>query len=770
MSALLGAHQQPTAVSAIGEHLSTPPSLSRVPLLRQRIQKERTQLQQTLAQRAKEQVDLVRQGLGGLRDARNGIESLKEGLREVEHQMGDPRSQIAGFGKLVEVSIVHRRLTSTLEMVTSLRSMYSRLSHLSSLLSADRSDPLGPSPNLLPIHYHLTELETFRNETLAQANKSALTPDKAQQTIAVLDKYFERLGETIEAFEAHFFRLARELLALTRNGNASVAVKLCKIAEVEGARDQKAIAIRMVKKSGNLDVASRFRSLHADARTIKHYRAKVLEQIREGCKTEIDKSFRRAGEDGVAWLEELEWIYDDLDLVQQQLVDKFPEDWKIHQVYVKGYHKALYDFLASYVKTSPDAGTLLRMSQFTKDYHKTMTKELEIDPSWLTPPLLDGNEANLIDSYLALISTRMDEWTANLMKTELEEFTQRQDPPEIDHDGFYGMQGAVILFQMLNQQIDLALDSNQASVLSRVVDESHRVMRHVQNQWIKVLDTEYKKQVQLSEGSTSVVVPGGLVEYVMALANDQIKSADFTEALNHRLEPLVSTKYKTIISDKLNDAMDGYLDVAKRCVQVLIDVVFNDLKPATKTLFQSNWYLEHKDQDTSGGDPMSQIIETLKDYMVEDYQTHLNPNLFDLLIEDLLDTFIITYLMSIKRSSKIKVPKALDRMRKDLDLSFEFFSTFKPKPELEGYFDVLESVLTLLSASKMMVFLDYWPFRRKYGPQLAFMESLMKARDDLDKSAVNEIMESVKRKVKETRVVGEGMEEPPSIFDRLPTK
>jgi len=331
-----------------------------------------------------------------------------------------------------------------------------------------------------------------------------------------------------------------------------------------------------------------------------------------------------------------------------------------------------------------------------------MTKELELDPEWLKPPLLDGNESNLIESYLSLISTRMDEWTSNLMKTELDDFTKREDPPEVDADGYYGMQGAIILFQMLNQQIDLALDSNQAAVLSRVVDEAHRVMRSVQSQWIKMLDSEYKKQVQAGEGNTSVVVPGGLVEYVMALANDQIKSADFTEALNNRLEPLVSTKYKSIISDKLNDAMDGYLDVAKRCVQVLIDVVFNDLKPATKNLFQSQWYSETQD----GGSPIGQIVETLKDYMVEDYQTHLNPNLFDLLIEDLLDTFLITYLVSIKKAGKIKMPKAVDRMRGDIDKSVEFFCTFKSRKELEGYFDVLESVLTLLSASKMMVFLD----------------------------------------------------------------
>ncbi|GEM12857.1 exocyst complex component sec6 [Rhodotorula toruloides] len=720
MAAAIVPHQ-PTAASAIAEHLSTPPTLTRIPLLRQRIQKERTQLQQTLSQRAKEQVDLV---------------------RRVEHQMGDPRGQIDGFGKLVEVSIVHRRLTQTLEMVESLRSMYSRLSHLSDLLSADRSDPLGPSTNLLPIHYHLTELETFRNETLAQAKRATssaapstvASPDPAapasQQlasgstTRETLERYFERLGETIEAFEAHYFHLARELLELARNGNSAVAVKLCKIAEVEGARDQKAIAIRMVKKAGTVDVASRFRSLQADARTIKHYRSKVLDAIREGCMTNVEKSFRRAGEDGVRWVEELEWIYEDVLTVRDALVDKFPEDWKIEQVYVKGYHKALYDFLATYVKSGPDAATLLRLSQFTKEYHKTMTKELGVDPDWLKPQLLDGNESRLIDDYFAVITRKMDEWTANLMKTEVSDFVSREQAPEVDPDGYYGMQGAVILFQMLNQQVDLALDSNQASA-----------------QWLKLIDQEYRRHVNASEKGTDDV-PGGLAEYVMALANDQIKSADFTEALNNRLEPLVSAKYKTAIADKLNDAMDGYLDVAKRCVQILIDVVFHDLRPATKVLFQTSWYTAQQD----GSDPMQQIVETFKDYMVDDYQVHLNPNLFDLLIEDILDTFLITYLTAIRRASKIRVPQACERMRSDIDLAFGFFLQYKPKQELVSYFDVLESVLTLVSASKMMVFLDYWPFRKKYGPNLAFTEQLMKARDDLDRSAVSDIMDSVKRK------------------------
>lgn len=48
-----------------------------------------------------------------------------------------------------------------------------------------------------------------------------------------------------------------------------------------------------------------------------------------------------------------------------------------------------------------------------------------------------------------------------------------------------------------------------------------------------------------------------------------------------------------------------------------------------------------------------------------------------------------------------------------------------------------------------MVFLSYWTFAKSHGSQLAFLESLMRARDDLDKSDVTAIMESARRKVKQ---------------------
>ncbi len=52
------------------QHLSSPPALTRIPLLRARIQKERASLQSSLSGRAKEQVDSVREGLHSLKEVR----------------------------------------------------------------------------------------------------------------------------------------------------------------------------------------------------------------------------------------------------------------------------------------------------------------------------------------------------------------------------------------------------------------------------------------------------------------------------------------------------------------------------------------------------------------------------------------------------------------------------------------------------------------------------------------------------------------------------
>ena len=196
---------------------------------------------------------------------------------------------------------------------------------------------------------------------------------------------------------------------------------------------------------------------------------------------------------------------------------------------VKSYQKHLGALLrVKILATDPEANSLLTLYQFTQEYRKTLTSELNVEAKWLEPSLLAGKEQSIIDDYLGLITRKIDEWTA------------------------------------------------------KVVQHACKSMRGTQSTWTRVLEQEWKKQ---REAKKPEDITGGLVEYVIALANDQLKCADYAEALSSRLEPLVSSKYKLPIKEAVEESINGFLDVSKRSTQVLVDVIFSDLRPAVKDLF-----------------------------------------------------------------------------------------------------------------------------------------------------------------------------------------
>lgn len=468
----------------------------------------------------------------------------------------------------------------------------------------------------------------------------------------------------------------------------------------------------------------------------------MTKTINEGIKAALSDSYEKHKYDPEGFFDDLKWIYVDILDVQDLVVSCFPESYDVYSLYVRAYHKNLDSLLKEIVATDPDAKTVLAINAFVKKYKKTMLgDELNVPPEYIEPPLLDGKEKELIQDYSKLVVKKMDEWTAQLMKTETNDFVTREQPPESDNDGNYGTQGAFILFKMFNEQADAAADSGQGAILAQVVSEAHRIMRQTQDTWTKLIDTEYKKLVEKPEE-----VPGGLAEYIIAVANDQLKCANFAEEMSVRLEPLVSEKYQKEINDKLNDAIEGYLDVAtKKCVVVLIDLVFNDLKPATRQLFTPVWY----------DGIMKQIVLTIKDYM-NDYQAHLVSDILGLLIEELLDSFIVVYLTALGNSSKLRMPASIDRIKDDVREAFQYFASIKNPKELERTFDVVDLVLALLEASRSMVFLSYWDFAKIHGPNIQYVEAIMKAREDLDRTAVSEVMESVKRKVRDENISERG--------------
>jgi exocyst complex component 3 len=239
---------------------------------------------------------------------------------------------------------------------------------------------------------------------------------------------------------------------------------------------------------------------------------------------------------------------------------------------------------------------------------------------------------------------------------------------------------------MISQQIDVAANSGQGRVLTTVVEECVRVIKNRQTMWTDFLQSEVKTQIETPEE-----VPVGFLDYTIALGNDQILCADYTEAILGRTEPLVLSKYKAKITNGFNQSIDSFLDLAKFSVTIIIQIIFNDLKPVLKPIFTSSWY---------GGTDVSRIVATLKDY-TEDLQAHMNDYLFETLMEDLLVQFITAYMSTAKaKSTKFKMSEAIVQIRNDVKLAYGYFSRYIAGDIVQEYFRIFEFLMTLLSATK----------------------------------------------------------------------
>ncbi|KAI8377568.1 exocyst complex component Sec6-domain-containing protein [Radiomyces spectabilis] len=736
------------AIAKISDLLKHPDDLStKVGLLAKRLAKEKASIDAQLNTGVQTQLDNVQEGLDILKLSSQNTEKFRESMRNIDKLCRDAQSMIGDFPRINKISQVHQNFVATQEKITAFQELSQRLKDIDEMFRPMQRDIFDPHEELLHVHYHLFKLEEFRDRTMHQAR------DSPHDVIITLKTYFRRVDVLSDDFTQHLWQLARNLLPLAENGCGSTIVKLAKIIECEERADEKALAAKQAQTNHqDIQGHKKWRLAGGNPRTIKSYRVEFFEQLHQSLLEHFDQEFApyKEAEDWVGALDATDFIFNDLELVFDQIVPRIPKKYKVFPYFVLEYHRHTYDLLNQMVKQDLDAGTILRLLRFVRDYYTTMSTRLGVTEELLEPQLLDGQEQTLVDEYLKLVRTKLAEWTSNLMLTESRDFVNRKTPPEMNMDNQYGMAGSVDMFQIINQQIDVAADANQGKLLYLVVNECQKVMKDSQSFWKRLLSSEMRKQLE-----TPDEVPGDFVEYVMALANDQIKCSDFAEGILKRTMSLVEAKYKAQVEEKLSKALDGYIQIAASAREALLEVTFNDIKPVFDELFTPTWYEQPL---------IPSVIETLKDYC-QDF-AHLNDFLFDKLVNDMLDRFLMLYLEAMThRNARFHMETCLSKIQNDVRISFNFFARYKSVEELEERFDVIEKVHTLLESNRRMIFVDYYTLRQAYPDvPLAFVEDILSKRDDLDKAALKDIMKGIKAKAREYEPSSNTA---PTIFSRI---
>lgn len=782
-----------SAVARVAELLKRSDDLDKVELITQRLQREKAAIDVQLKAGVKAQIDSTGGAVIKLADSKRVMAEIKAELMKIDRLCSESQLSVRDFEKINRLANIHRNFIKTQEFADNMKTLHGRIQQVNDMIENDCGDGKGNIeaqldsrvPNLLSIHYMLSEIRDFKDAALFHAERAS--EDTRRTTI----KHFAPLDPVIAKFDRVVEDVGGNLLEFIRSGNTSLVVRLAKIIDLEEREDLKATVLLEVNgkakqqnghggqngnSKNNMSVTL---GNNVAPRSPRGYPTLFLRAMEKSIKDSFEACIESFPGDCQSLLENLAWIYTDIELTRTELAALVPKRWQIFDTVLKFYHVETHNLLDVVLATDPDAQSILAILNYVKDYYDTMKKGFSVTKEQLQPPLLDGKENDLYDDYMKLIVSKLNEWMENLATTEKQAFINRDNAPEMDNDGRYALQGEVITFKMITQQIEVAADSQQGRILAGVVEECGNVLKDRQSSWEAIMTKEVKKEIRVAallrdkkkrkeaekaqangqdiDSDDELQNNAGLVDYMIALANDQIRGADYTEALSSKVAPVVSAKYSTQITNTLEGVSDGYVAFAKLCTNSLIEIIFSDLKPAfdvlfeTSTLGTSSWYK---------GIPMSQITDTLAEYY-GDVQSHMNPLLIEVFLDDLLEETVLHYLQSI-RSGKhhkvsLKLPKASAQIKQDIGKMYDFFGAHHSSPEhVQQLFKVFEHLLWILESPMEELGDKYTQLKVEFWDcPLSFFEAVVYARKDIDSKVAKDLISVVRSEA----LLGGGPEE-----------
>ncbi|KAJ3390907.1 SNARE-binding exocyst subunit S6 [Entophlyctis sp. JEL0112] len=673
-------------------------------------------------------------GLSAIEKASETTSRVKEALLAIDASWAKSNS-INNYKEIKKLSRTHQNFVATKDLVEQFMHLNAQVAKIQKLLSRDAADPAGPAgsdlfslSHLLFIHYHIQNLETLRNTTLAKSKKSP--PD----ILDTLHKYFRQVDELIFQFETYLWEICKNTITLVKNGNTAAILRVIKIIETEEKADELA---SIAEASAPAELLEAARTMYRDA-----------------INTHVNQIYELQKIDFSELPVAIENVIDDLKSVRDELSPRFPKKLNIFQFFVLEYHRSIYDMVNNIISAHLEPGAILMLLKLVRDYYAHMRDRLGVDEDYLEPRLLDDKENTLILTYIQLVREKLGEWLNTLLNNETTDFLQRSRAPDSDAAGKYLLSGSVIVFQMFNQQIDVVAQSNRGSLVFDVIHECCAALDEYQNAWGRILENEYQKFCEKSPDSAE-----GLPDYVVALANDCLKCTEFTEIMIARIEAIMDDQFKNEAVSLMRNSLDGFMRIVKRSYQILIDITLNDALPALVKFYCPEWY----DMEL-----MRLVIGTFEDYCT-DFQERMQDYIFTKYVNELQDRFIVLYLESLRNKfQKFKLPLAIDKMRVDLETAVDFFRRYKAEKRVKASFDVMDKVIRFIESNGALLFLDFYTLWRNYPDiPLSFVKELLQKRDDLDKTRVRELMEEIEMKVAEEKEQNAGLAATATVFAKF---
>ncbi|KUJ18225.1 exocyst complex component Sec6 [Mollisia scopiformis] len=725
----------------LAELLRHPDDLDKIPAMKLEYTRKKAAVDSQLRSGLKEQLEITQSGMNGITDGQRTVQLIKEEMMKIDKLCAEAQNMIRDFPNINLVSQTHRNFSAVETMRKNLDSFNDRVGQVEAMLRVDDADPEN-MPNLLAVHYELTQLRNIRDDAMEQI---ARADDLSAQS--TLEEYFSKLDNAVEWFDEHVGTIALNLINVLINGNNGLVVRFAIIIEAEEKSDKRVKALQEALKD-HKEMAARFQSITDGAKQVRGYKEKFLQSIEAHAQEQVLETKQAFLEDPSRLEKSLKWFFNNLNAVKQGMVPLMPKKWRTLQTYGKIYHKLMHDFLVGMID-DPDTSSanMLSILNWPDKYYSKMAK-LGFKEDQLEPQVLDGRAAELVREFRQLIIRFLDQWLDRIFKTEQKDFAERNTAEgsnlDADEYGYFRTKNLVDMWRMLAEQVDAAGNSQRMDVVEGVVDAMILRLKSRQQNWQKMLDDEAAKYY----GNTPELEGfQALQDWLVATANDQIACIDDNEeegkfaylaSFKQKFEPLVSAQYLERADNEISNLRDGYVDLSTHCIAKFAQLIFAvDFKAVMPDFFTPKWY-----QSTA----IKQMIVTFEEY-IGDYKTVLHHSLLDIFIEELADELLIRYLSSVKnKGAKFKRQDPFkDKIYNDVLTAFELFNNntyLSPDvaETIKQKWRVTENFLTLLEVDKQSVPDAFADFKANYWDlQLSWVEAVLRSRDDFDRSMLNAV-------------------------------
>ncbi|CCC70406.1 hypothetical protein NCAS_0E03360 [Naumovozyma castellii] len=759
-----------SALQQVPELIRDDISLEKIRDIKQQLMKQKSTVEYQLNKESDKYFSSIQESLQLLNLSQKSVTSIREKLDDVNKLSEESKSSIDRYDVIFDATKLYDTINTTSAIYDKVVNFNQLIEKIDQMLDVelDQDSLETGCPYLLQIHYLLTTARDFQDQMTAMAQVST---DDVQRTVI---KLFNKIPSLISKFDRLVESLIYDIVEIVRSGQISLSIRLFKVIDLEEQEDLKITAIRNIieKKEVQAEKSSikklpnnknSARLLENEQRSVEYptpygvyneiiggtissrteprgYRNFFFNKLKQSI-TDMFVEVRKEYQDEKKFevLNNLDWVFNELMMVKEHVSKYCPSHWKIFEKCFEYYYDELHLLINELVESEPETIIILDILDFDKTFQQTLVKDFGYTKKETKSVIGPEQKETLFKDYLNLIVTKMKEWFANLEKAEFDVFLERTTPPHTDSEGLLFLDGTKTCFQMFTQQVEVAAGSNQAKILVGVIEKFTNLLLDRQKHWIININNEVVRLLKYNELydidphniSPEDQCAGGLLEYLIAVSNDQMRAADYTMALSTKYGEIVSKIYEKEISKHMNVSLDGFAEVVKCASSGLLAIMFDDLKRPYSEIFSKNWY---------SGSQVQQISDTLFEYLT-DIKAQMSPVVFTIFIGNVIDEAFLQFIKALeeRHSFKNKNNKFITCMKRDFEIFFTLFTKFVPEESKQEIIDVRFKVMEYfidLSCEPINEIIETWKnFLMEYPEApIDFLVAILTCRKDIDSS------------------------------------